>query len=56
MYSYQPQLTAEIRRLSEDPDENMLKQLRTLEMKMGLALTLVSFAILTYSAQEIIIS
>ncbi|KAI0782227.1 DASH complex subunit Dad3-domain-containing protein [Abortiporus biennis] len=34
------ELTAETWRLSEAPDETLLKQLRTLEMKMGLVLTL----------------
>ena len=35
------QLIAETRRVSEAPDEKMLKQLRALEVKMGLVLTLV---------------
>ncbi|KAK7694005.1 hypothetical protein QCA50_003581 [Cerrena zonata] len=34
------ELVVETRRLSEAPDENLLKQLRSLEMKMGLVLTL----------------
>ncbi|KAI0078126.1 hypothetical protein K474DRAFT_1771217 [Panus rudis PR-1116 ss-1] len=34
------ELVAETRRLSEAPDESLLKQLRALEMKMGLVLTL----------------
>ncbi|CAL1712965.1 unnamed protein product [Somion occarium] len=34
------ELVAETHRLSEAPDENLLKQLRALEMKMGLVLTL----------------
>ncbi|KAK7690148.1 hypothetical protein QCA50_006797 [Cerrena zonata] len=34
------ELAAETRRLSEAPDEAMLNQLRALEMKMGLVLTL----------------
>lgn len=34
------ELVAETRRLSEAPDETLLKRLRTLEMKMGLVLTL----------------
>ncbi|CAL1705632.1 unnamed protein product [Somion occarium] len=34
------ELVAETRRLSETPDESLLKQLRSLEMKMGLVLTL----------------
>ncbi|KAI0780596.1 DASH complex subunit Dad3-domain-containing protein [Trametes elegans] len=33
-------LIAETRRVSEAPDEKMLKQLRALEVKMGLVLTL----------------
>lgn len=40
--AFRCQLTAETRRLSEAPDETLLKRLRTLEMKMGLVLTLVS--------------
>lgn len=35
------QLISETRRVSEAPDEKMLKQLRALEVKMGLVLTLV---------------
>lgn len=35
------QLITETRRLSEAPDETLLKRLRSLEMKMGLVLTLV---------------
>lgn len=35
-------MIVETRRLSEAPDETLLKRLRTLEMKMGLVLTLVS--------------
>lgn len=35
------QLIVETRRVSEAPDEKMLKQLRALEVKMGLVLTLV---------------
>ncbi|KAI0707784.1 DASH complex subunit Dad3-domain-containing protein [Earliella scabrosa] len=34
------ELIAETRRVSEAPDEKMLKQLRALEVKMGLVLTL----------------
>jgi len=34
------ELTAETRRLSEAPDETLLKRLRALELKMGLVLTL----------------
>ncbi|GJE87080.1 DASH complex subunit Dad3 [Phanerochaete sordida] len=34
------ELVAETRRLGEAPDETLLKRLRTLEMKMGLVLTL----------------
>ncbi|KAA1469362.1 DASH complex, subunit Dad3, partial [Dentipellis sp. KUC8613] len=33
-------LVAQTRRLSETPDESMLKRLRVLERKMGLVLTL----------------
>lgn len=35
------QLVGQTRRLSETPDEGMLKRLRVLERKMGLVLTLV---------------
>ena len=38
------QLISETRRVSEAPDEKMLKQLRALEVKMGLVLTLVRFS------------
>ncbi|KAI0928996.1 hypothetical protein AcW1_006065 [Taiwanofungus camphoratus] len=34
------ELIAETRRLSEAPDETLLRRLRTLEVKMGLVLTL----------------
>ncbi|KAH9945821.1 DASH complex subunit Dad3-domain-containing protein [Epithele typhae] len=34
------ELIAETRRVSEAPDESLLKQLRALEVKMGLVLTL----------------
>ena len=37
------QLIAETRRVSEAPDEAMLGQLRELEVKMGLVLTLVRY-------------
>lgn len=39
--SYNLKLVAETRRVSEAPDEKLLKQLRGLEVKMGLVLTLV---------------
>ncbi|KIP12359.1 hypothetical protein PHLGIDRAFT_21144 [Phlebiopsis gigantea 11061_1 CR5-6] len=39
------ELTAETRRLSEAPDETLLKRLRTLEMKMGLVLTLMKASV-----------
>jgi DASH complex subunit DAD3 len=34
-------MTAQTRKLSEAPDENLLARLRVLERKMGLVLTLV---------------
>ena len=51
------QLIVETRRLSEAPDESMLSRLRTLEVKMGLVLTLVStFAFVRVHDVEINVS